>query len=70
MADARVTPASVAHFFRRFEVVALQEGFDLLEGMIDDHVFVRWNDGDSVERAAARAAFERMGREFKEPPRR
>ena len=62
MADARVTEAAVVRFLHHFEEVALREDFDLLEDMIDERAYVRFNDGDHVGRAAVRAAFEKTWR--------
>lgn len=62
MSNARVTEESVLRFLHRFEEVALQEDFDLLEDMIDERAFFRFNDGDHVGRAAVRAAFEKTWR--------
>ena len=60
--DTSVTSESVVRFLRQFEEVALQEDFDLLEAMIDERAFFRFNDGDFIGRAAIRAAFERTWR--------
>jgi hypothetical protein len=44
-----------------FEALAEKEDFSLIEGMIDEAAFFRFNDGDFIGRAAIRAAFERLG---------
>jgi ketosteroid isomerase-like protein len=54
-----VTPESVVAFLHAFEALALQEDFDLLHDLIDEHAFFRFNDGDHRGRAAIRAAFEK-----------
>lgn len=59
MADARVTSESVVRFLHHFEEVALREDFGLLEHMIDERAFFRFNDGDFVGRVAVREAFEK-----------
>ncbi len=60
--SAGVTAESVVRFLHHFEEVALREDFDLLEGMIDEAAYVRFNDGVHVGRAAVRAAFEKTWR--------
>lgn len=40
----------------------MEENFDLLESMIDEHAYFRFNDGDFIGRAAIRSAFERTWR--------
>lgn len=62
MADVPVTEEAVVRFLRRFEELALQEDFDLLEDLVDERAFFRFNDGDHVGRAAVRAAFEKTWR--------
>ena len=57
-----VTPESVVQFLNHFEEVALKEDFDLLEDMIDERAFFRFNDGDFRGRAAIRAVFEKTWR--------
>jgi len=61
MQDA-ISAESVIEFLHRFEAIAEQEDFGLIEEMIDEHAFFRFNDGDFVGRAAIRAAFERSWR--------
>ena len=57
-----ITPESVVQFLHHFEEVALKEDFDLLEDMIDERAFFRFNDGDFRGRAAIRAVFEQTWR--------
>lgn len=57
-----ITPESVVDFLNRFEEIAEQEDFDLVEGMIHEQAFFRYNDGDFIGRAAIRAAFENSWR--------
>ncbi len=53
---------AVVAFLHHFEELAMQEDFSLLEEMIDERAFFRFNDGDFVGRAAIRAAFEKTWR--------
>ncbi|TDP72667.1 YybH family protein [Roseateles toxinivorans] len=50
---------TVVQFLHRFEAIAEQEDFDLIEDMVHDQAFFRFNDGDFVGRQAVRAAFEK-----------
>ena len=54
-----VTAESVIRFLNHFEGVAMKEDFSLLEDMIDDRAYFRFNDGDFVGRQAIRASFEK-----------
>ena len=56
--EASVTEESVIRFLNHFEDVAMREDFSLLEDMIDERAFFRFNDGDFVGRKAIRAVFE------------
>lgn len=56
------SPESVTRFLHHFEDVAMREDFDLLEQMIHERAFFRFNDGDFVGRVAIRAAFEKTWR--------
>lgn len=56
------TPESVVQFLHHFEEIAAKEDFDLLEDMIHERAFFRFNDGDFVGRDAVRAAFEKTWR--------
>lgn len=57
--ETSVTPESVVRFLNHFEEVAMKEDFDLLEEMIDERAYFRFNDGDFIGRKAIRAAFEK-----------
>jgi predicted enzyme related to lactoylglutathione lyase/ketosteroid isomerase-like protein len=61
-APTRLSAESVVEFLHHFEAVAMQEDFRLLQDMIDEHAFFRFNDGDFVGRAAIQAAFEKSWR--------
>lgn len=50
---------TVVQFLNRFEAVADQEDFDLIQDMIHEQAFFRFNDGDFAGRQAVRAAFEK-----------
>ncbi len=60
--DAHVTPESVTRFLHHFEALAMKEDFSLLEDMIDDRAYFRFNDGDFIGRDAIKAAFEKTWR--------
>lgn len=60
--DTRITAESVVQFLHHFEAVAMKEDFRLLEDMIDERAYFRFNDGDFVGRTAIRAAFEKTWR--------
>jgi ketosteroid isomerase-like protein len=57
-----ISPQSVVAFLTEFEALAEQEDFSLIEHMIDENAFFRFNDGDFVGRQAIRAAFEKTWR--------
>jgi ketosteroid isomerase-like protein len=57
--EPSVTPESVVRFLHHFEEVAMKEDFDLLEEMIDERAYFRFNDGDFIGRKLIRAAFEK-----------
>ena len=57
-----ITPESVIDFLAEFEALAEKENFELIEGMIDEQAYFRFNDGDFLGRPAIRAAFERTWR--------
>ena len=50
---------SVVLFLNRFEEIAEKENFDLVQDMIHDQAFFRFNDGDFVGKQAVRGAFEK-----------
>ena len=57
-----ITPESVIDFLAEFEALAEKENFELIEGMIDEQAYFRFNDGDFLGRPAIRAAVERSWR--------
>jgi ketosteroid isomerase-like protein len=57
-----VTAESVVQFLNHFEELAMKEDFRLLEDMIDERAYFRFNDGDFVGRKAIQAAFEKTWR--------
>jgi ketosteroid isomerase-like protein len=59
MAEVVLTKDSVIQFLNRFEEIAANENFDLLQDMIHDSAFFRFNDGDFVGKQAVRGAFEK-----------
>lgn len=54
-----LTEESVNHFLIEFESIAEKENFDLIQDMIHDNAYFRFNDGDFVGKQAVRAAFEK-----------
>ncbi len=59
MTQVVLTRDSVIQFLNRFEEIAEQENFDLIQDMIHDHAFFRFNDGDFVGKDAVRGVFEK-----------
>ena len=59
MTEVALTKDSVVQFLNRFEEIAAKENFDLLQDMIHDNAFFRFNDGDFFGKQAVRAAFEK-----------
>lgn len=59
MAEVILTKDSVIQFLNRFEEIAEKENFDLIQDMIHDDAFFRFNDGDFVGKRAVRGAFEK-----------
>jgi hypothetical protein len=57
--DTSVTADSVVRFLNHFEEVAMKEDFGLLQDMIDERAYFRFNDGDFVGRKAIQAVFEK-----------
>ena len=57
-----ISSQSVVAFLTEFEALAEKEDFSLIENMIDENAFFRFNDGDFVGRPAIRAAFEKTWR--------
>ena len=59
MSETVLTKASVIEFLNRFEEAAEKEDFDLIQDMVHDDAFFRFNDGDFVGKQAVRGAFEK-----------
>lgn len=59
MSNPGVSKASVIQFLNRFEELAEKENFDLIQDMVHENAFFRFNDGDFVGRQAVRGAFEK-----------
>ena len=59
MAEVTLTKDSVLQFLNCFEEIAEKESFDLIENMIHDDAFFRFNDGDFFGKPAVRGAFEK-----------
>lgn len=62
MTDVVPNHESVVRFLNEFEALAEKEDFDLIQHMVHDDAFFRFNDGDFVGKAAVRAAFEKTWR--------
>lgn len=58
-AGVLLTKEAVLQFLNRFEEIAAKENFDLIQDMVHDHAFFRFNDGDFKGKAAVRGAFEK-----------
>lgn len=54
-----LTADTVLRFLQRFDELADEENFDLLQDLVHDDAFFRFNDGDFVGKAAVRGAFEK-----------
>lgn len=59
MSEKMLTKAEVVKFLNRFDEIAGQEDFDLIQDMIHEHAFFRLHDGDHVGRAAIREVLEK-----------
>jgi ketosteroid isomerase-like protein len=59
MTEGPLIPDAVLRFLHRFEELAAKEDFDLVQDMVHDDAFFRFNDGDFVGKTAVRAAFEK-----------
>lgn len=59
MTQVVLTKSSVVQFLNDFEAIADKENFDLIQGMIHDDAFFRFNDGDFVGKPAVRGVFEK-----------
>ena len=58
MAEVSLTQDAVIQFLNRFEELAEKENFDLVQDMVHDRAFFRFNDGDFAGKQAVRGAFE------------
>lgn len=54
-----LTKEHIVHFLNEFEAIAGKENFDLIQDMIHDNAFFRFNDGDFSGKQAVRGAFEK-----------
>ena len=59
MNSTPLTRDAVTQFLNRFEALAEQENFDLIQDMVHDRAVFRFNDGDFVGKPAVRGAFEK-----------
>lgn len=59
MTEIGLTRDAVVQFLNRFEELAEKQDFDLIQGMVHDDAFFRFNDGDFVGKQAVRGAFEK-----------
>ena len=57
--DTSVTADSVIRFLNHFEEVAMKEDFRLLQDVIDEQAYFRFNDGDYIGRRSIQAVFEK-----------
>ena len=57
--ETSITADSVVWFLNHFEEIAMKEDFSLLQDMIDEKAYFRFNDGDFVGRKAIQAVFEK-----------
>ena len=58
----RPSAESVTRFLHEFERLGEQEDFSLLQDLIDERAYFRFNDGDFVGREAIQAVFEKTWR--------
>ena len=54
MSEVVLTKESAIHFLTEFEAIAEKENFDLVQDMIHEDAYFRFNDGDFVGRQAVR----------------
>ncbi len=59
MTKVALTRDSVFQFLNQFEAFAEKENFDLIQDMVHDSAFFRFNDGEFVGKQAVRGAFEK-----------
>jgi ketosteroid isomerase-like protein len=57
-----LTADAVLRFLHLFEELAGKEDFDLVQDLVHDDAFFRFNDGDFVGKPAVRGAFEKTWR--------
>lgn len=62
MAATSISSEEVVAFLHRFEELAMHEDFSLVQHMVHEQAFFRFNDGDHRGRAAVQAAFEKTWR--------
>jgi hypothetical protein len=60
--ETNITVESVERFLHHFEEIAMKEDFSLLQDMIDERAYFRFNDGDFVGRKSIQGAFEKTWR--------
>ncbi len=60
--DTGITSESVERFLNHFEEVAMKEDFSLLQDMIDERAYFRFNDGDFIGHKAIQAVLEKTWR--------
>ena len=54
-----ISKESVVEFLNRFEEIAEKENFDLIQDMVHERAFFRFNDGDFFGRQVVRSVFEK-----------
>jgi len=59
MTEAAISRDSIVQFLNQFEAIAEKENFDLVQDMVHDQAFFRFNDGDFVGKPAIRSVFEK-----------
>ena len=59
MTEEIISRGSVIDFLDRFEALAAKEDFSLIQDLVHEKAFFRFNDGDFVGRPAVQAAFEK-----------
>jgi ketosteroid isomerase-like protein len=57
--NGAITVESVIRFLNHFEEVAMKEDFGLIQDMIEERAYFRFNDGDFIGREAIQAIFEK-----------
>ena len=59
MTEEVISRGSVIDFLDRFEALAAKEDFSLIQDLVHEKAFFRFNDGDFVGRQAVQAAFKK-----------